>query len=56
LFRTGLLLADRYTLELPPTLVAGEYRVVAGVYNTQTLERLPVGQSDTYLLGTVTVP
>jgi hypothetical protein len=56
LFRKGLLLADRYTFELPPTLVAGEYQTVVGVYNTQTLERLPVGQTDTYLLGTVTVP
>lgn len=56
LFRQGLLLADRYTVELPTTLAAGSYQIRAGVYHAQTMERLPVGETDTYLLDTVTLP
>ncbi len=38
----GEILTDPYTLALPPDLPPGEYRLIAGLYNAATGERLPV--------------
>lgn len=39
-----------YTLSLPPDLPAGEYQLVAGVYNVGDLQRLPLGGDPQLLL------
>jgi hypothetical protein len=48
---------DRHQLLLPPDLPAGEYRLVAGLYNWQSNERLPLadGSVDGVLLETLTI-
>ncbi len=61
LYREGLLLEDRYTIELPADLATGEYQILAGVYDAQTLERLPVTVAeedvgDTFGLGSFVQP
>ncbi len=38
----GSLVDDRHLVPLPPEMAKGEYRVVLGMYNWQTGERLPV--------------
>jgi hypothetical protein len=44
------------TLALPDDLQPGKYRVVLGIYNSQTLERLPTIQGDTIIeIGQLTV-
>lgn len=35
-------LRDVWRIQLPPELAAGDYRLVYGLYNSQTLERLPL--------------
>jgi hypothetical protein len=61
LYREGLLLEDRYTIELPAELATGEYQILAGVYDAQTFERLPATVAeedvgDTYGLGSFVQP
>jgi hypothetical protein len=41
-WRVGEVIDDRYGLSLPDDLPAGQYRLVAVVYDPQTMERLPV--------------
>ncbi|HEY72305.1 MAG TPA: hypothetical protein G4N99_03455, partial [Thermoflexia bacterium] len=55
----GEVVADPYRLELPADAPAGEYRVLAGLYDLVTLERLPVTDAngspvpdDAILIGT----
>ncbi len=46
LWLTGTTIADRHDLKLPATLAPGIYRLVAGLYRYETLERLPVKNAD----------
>ena len=43
----GEVVADSYRLELPADAPSGEYRLLAGLYDWATLERLPVGDGGT---------
>ena len=58
----GEVIADQRVLALPTVLLPGEYRLAAGMYVLETLERLPVlapgGQpaGDSVSLGVVTLP
>ncbi len=56
----GEALQDRQTLPLPATLAPGAYRVLLGIYNWQTGERLPVAGTgteagDTIVIGTFVI-
>ncbi len=54
---TGEFLADPYRLRLPGDLRPGDYRLIAGLYDSQTGQRLPVSAGgDSVDLGTVQVP
>jgi 4-amino-4-deoxy-L-arabinose transferase-like glycosyltransferase len=61
-WRAGEVLTDRYLLTLPPELPAGLYRLVVGLYQPESWERLPVtyqGQAqphDQLLLTTLRLP
>ncbi len=62
-WQPGESLQDRHVLELPPDLASGEYRLQLGVYNSRTLNRLPLLQngveslSDTVeLVNRLTIP
>lgn len=46
---------DVYTLPLAE-VAAGEYEIRVGFYDPDTNERLPVGDSDNYLVSTITIP
>ena len=47
---------DKHALEIPSDLPAGEYTLIAGLYDIQDpMARLPVGQGTYFELGTVTV-
>jgi hypothetical protein len=53
----GEILTDPYTLSLPPDLPAGEYHLIAGLYNAATNERLPVTTGGDFVeLSSITVP
>jgi hypothetical protein len=47
----GEYVADRHALALDPALSPGSYTVVAGLYDTLTLERLGAAQVGTLVLG-----
>ncbi len=55
-------IADRLGLWLPPDLPPGEYQILVGMYNPETLERLSVLDEagkvtgDSIPLGSVTIP
>jgi hypothetical protein len=54
----GEILTDAYTLSLPDNLSPGDYRLIAGMYNAVSGERLPVSSpagGDFVDLGTVTI-
>ncbi len=46
-WQPGEILKDQHLLDLPPDLPPGTYRLQAGVYYWQTLERLPVIENGT---------
>lgn len=53
----GEYIPDRHSLTLPPTLPAGAYRLIAGLYDARTLERLPLSNGgDFVLLATLQAP
>ncbi len=52
-WQPGESLQDRHVLELPPDLAPGEYRLQIGVYNSRTLNRLPLLQNGTAPLSDV---
>lgn len=62
LWLTGTTISDRHDLKLPATLGPGVYRLIAGLYRYETLERLPAknaGESspdDVVELGEIKVP
>jgi hypothetical protein len=41
-WRAGETVIDPYRIDLPADLPPGEYRIVAGMYRLETMERLPV--------------
>lgn len=47
----GTPLPDSYWLQLPENVPGGEYRLAVGVYDFDTLERLPVTQADSVIPG-----
>jgi 4-amino-4-deoxy-L-arabinose transferase-like glycosyltransferase len=52
----GEILTDPYTLSLPSDLPAGNYRLITGLYNAATGERLPVSTGGNFVeLGKVAV-
>ncbi len=60
LWRSGLRLIDEYELSLPETLPPGTYTLTTGLYDEETLQRLPVfveGKlvGDSVVLGTLEV-
>jgi 4-amino-4-deoxy-L-arabinose transferase-like glycosyltransferase len=59
-WRTGETVIDPYRIDLPADLPPGEYRIVAGMYRLETLERLPVAGDtsgeNAVDLGTVVLP
>jgi 4-amino-4-deoxy-L-arabinose transferase-like glycosyltransferase len=59
-WRTGETVIDPYRIDLPADLPPGEYRIVAGMYRLETLERLPVAGDtsgeNAVILGTVVLP
>jgi hypothetical protein len=53
----GEILTDPYTLYLPSDLSPGEYRVITGVYDPLTGQRMPASTGEDFAeLGTVTIP
>jgi len=58
----GEYVVDQYTLTLPESLPPGPYRLIAGLYDVRTMQRVPVidaqGQpiGDHVLLQTFTTP
>ena len=57
----GVPAADRYHLALPADLPGGEYKLVAGLYDPATQQRLPLLRDgkpagDSYTLATIQVP
>jgi hypothetical protein len=52
----GKEVVDRHGLVLPSDLPPGDYRLIAGLYNPTTGERLPVDQGDDFVeLGAIAV-
>jgi hypothetical protein len=47
----GYAVADEVTIELPPDLPAGQYRLVAGAYDLVTMQALPVYDTHRRLTG-----
>ncbi len=48
--------AETYTLPLPATLAPGTYRLITGLYDSQTQTRLLLADgADSYLLATITI-
>ena len=46
------MIRDEYTLDVPASLPPGDYRIEVGMYDPQTLERLPVaGLGDRLILA-----
>ncbi len=54
-WRAGETLADNYGVFIEPNTPPGDYRIEIGVYRTDDGARLPVGESDHLILGTVQV-
>lgn len=55
-WQAGDLIRDPHHVQLPPDLPAGDYRLVAGMYDPATGQRLTTsGGHDTLELGTITV-
>lgn len=53
----GEILTDPYTLSLPSDLSTGEYRIITGMYDSLTGQRMPVSTGEDFVeLGTVTIP
>ncbi|MCB0238454.1 MAG: hypothetical protein KDH08_07360, partial [Anaerolineae bacterium] len=51
-WRPGEVIRDEYRLSLPADLPAGDYQIEIGMYDPQTLERLPVpGHGDRLMLA-----
>ena len=51
-WRPGEVIRDEYTLDVPASLPPGDYRIEVGMYDPQTLERLPVaGLGDRLILA-----
>jgi hypothetical protein len=48
----GQVLRDPYAIVVPAELPVGEYRVVIGIYDPETGQRLPTQQGDALTLGT----
>ncbi len=60
LWRSDDVLRDEYVLSLPQDLAPGEYRLLAGLYDLESLERLPVSWEgmqigDTIPLATIVI-
>jgi hypothetical protein len=51
----GEIVADPYTLTLPPDAPSGDYTLSLGFYHEATEERLPVGERDHVRLEPITV-
>lgn len=47
----GFAMADTLSITLPPDLAAGKYQLVAGIYDAQTANRLPVSDSKGRRIG-----
>ncbi len=47
----GEVIADSYTLTVPPDADAGAYQLIVGMYHWQTLQRLPVTDAEYRALG-----
>jgi uncharacterized membrane protein len=54
-WNVGEVLRDPYAIVVPAELPAGEYRVVVGVYDPETGQRLQTKMGDTVMLGTFNV-
>ena len=54
-WRAGETLADNYGVFIEPDTSPGDYRVAIGVYRAEDGARVPVGESDHLILGTVRV-
>ncbi len=54
-WRAGETIADRYGVLLDAPVAPGEYQVEIGMYRADSGERLPVGDSDHLIIGTVLV-
>jgi len=54
-WRAGETLADNYGVLIEPDTSPGDYRVAIGVYRAEDGARVPVGESDHLILGTVRV-
>jgi len=59
-WQAGETIIDPMTLPLPDTLPAGSYTLVAGLYQLETMERLPVANApageNSIILGEITLP
>jgi hypothetical protein len=59
-WQAGETIIDPMTLPLPDTLPAGSYTLVAGLYQLETMERLPVTNAssgeNSIILGEITLP
>ena len=51
----GEIITDPVSLPLPPDLPPGQYTLITGMYRLDTLERLPVGDTDFVVLGKIEV-
>ncbi len=49
------LVADPFVLRVPPETPAGQYRLIVGMYDLATMQRLPVGTSDHIVLTEVAI-
>lgn len=54
-FRAGDTLADNYGIFIEPGTPPGEYRIEIGVYGADDGARVPVGESDHLILGTIRI-
>jgi hypothetical protein len=59
-WQAGETIIDPMTLPLPDTLPAGRYTLVTGLYQLETMERLPVANApsgeNSIILGEITLP
>jgi hypothetical protein len=44
-WREGELIEDDYLIDIPEDLQSGRYRLLVGMYDLETMERLPVGDT-----------
>jgi hypothetical protein len=54
-WKAGEVVIDRYALAVAKDAPAGEYRLIAGLYNPTTGKRLPVAESDHVVLERLTL-